>query len=90
IHGVGIQGWRDPEAQQVYLLKNATGDGLRAVGQGEMEQTGSKEGPMPHLYGDVIRQRLAGELGFLYYTGARYEWFTPRLYWKEIPKRSFH
>ncbi|HVF88597.1 MAG TPA: hypothetical protein VNH22_00930 [Blastocatellia bacterium] len=90
VHGFGIQGWRDPEARQVYLLKNATGDSLRTVRQGEVGQGGSNDGPMPHLYGDIIQQRLAGESGFLYYTGSGYEWFTPRLYRKELPKRSFH
>lgn len=90
IHGYGLQGWRDPEARQVYLLKNAAGDQLRAARKSEMAQTGAKDGPFPYLYGDVIRERLAGEPGFIYFSGAGYEWFTPRLYKKEPAKRLIH
>jgi hypothetical protein len=90
IHGYGAQGWRDPEARQAYLLKNATGEQVRAATQGEMAQAARSGGALPHLYGDVIREKLAGESGFIYYTGASYEWFTPRAYRREPAKRMVH
>jgi len=90
IHGYGEEGWRDSEARQAYLLKNALGEQVRTATQSEMAQGGKNGGAIPHLYGDVIREKLAGESGFIYYTGAGYEWFTPRAHKKETARRSIH
>jgi hypothetical protein len=77
IHGHGPKGWRDPEATQTYLLKNVAGEAIRT--QERKEVARSKGKPMPQIDGDVIDQRLLGQLGFLYfsYPQASYEWYDP-------------
>ncbi len=66
IHGHKAEGWRNPEATQTYLLKNAVGSGLRMTPRAEARSRGAT--------GDVISETLAGEEGFLYWNGARYSW----------------
>ena len=90
IHGHGPEGWRDPEATQTYLLKNVAGDALRT--QERKEVASSKGKPMPQIDGDVIDQRLLGQLGFLYfsYTQASYEWYDPVHYKPETLASSVH
>lgn len=74
IHGYGPQGWRNPQARQSYLLKNAAGDGMKLLKLDEALKLGSGGNRLPRLQGDVIRQTLANEQGLLYYTGAKYAW----------------
>ena len=89
IHGSGPAGWRDPAAQQTYLVKNAVGSNfrvqtkksLRAANQGKM---------LPPLLGDVLNQMLAGNAGFIYYTGSSYGWYDPRSEQVAVAKRSPH
>ena len=77
LHGSGTAGWRDPAAQQTFLVKNGVGSNfsvqtkkaLRAASQGKM---------LPPLLGDVLNETLAGSAGFIYYTGASYGWYDPR------------
>ena len=79
IHGHGPSGWRNPKAKQTYLLTGAGGTDLRS--QPMKEALGSPERieKLRWAGSDVIRQRLAGEPGFLYWTGAKYAWYhSPR------------
>jgi hypothetical protein len=72
IHGYKESGWRNPDAMQTYLLKGATGTELK------MEPRASAQvGVLGRLrlLGDVVREKLGGESGFLYWTGASYGWF---------------
>jgi hypothetical protein len=72
IHGYQQTGWRNPAAQQTYLLKNAVGRNLRA----EEKQAALAEfkSVFPHLHTDIIREELNGTPGFLCWTGANYGW----------------
>ena len=73
IHGYKEQGWRNPEARQTYLLKNGVGVEMKT--EGRLAARAEAQTKTPHLLGDVIRERLGDEQGFLYWTGARYGWF---------------
>jgi hypothetical protein len=73
IHGFKESGWRNPEALQTYVLKNAAGSGMSVQPRAEAQAAAQKH--TPRLLGDVIRQRLDNEQGFLYWTGASYGWF---------------
>lgn len=72
IHGYKESGWRNPEANQTYLLKNVAGGDWkaepRAAAQAEVQKR-------LRLLGDVVRENLGGQSGFLYWTGASYGWF---------------
>jgi hypothetical protein len=72
IHGFKESGWRNPEAMQTYLLKNAAGADLKTEGRTQAQADAQKR---LRLLGDVIRERLGGQSGFLYWTGASYGWF---------------
>lgn len=74
IHGYGPAGWRDSQATQTYLLKNAVGDQLGAQSREEF-LAANKGRRMPYLRGDLISQTLRGAPGFFYYTGATYAWY---------------
>jgi len=74
IHGFKESGWRNPDAQQTYLLEDATGRGLRVEAR-QAAQSAVKLNTL-RLRGDVIEQELNGAHGFLYWTGARYGWLA--------------
>ena len=71
IHGHERDGWRNAMARQTYLLKNAVGEGFEKQSRQQMS-TGSKS--LPALKGDVIREKLDGTSGIIFWTGARYAW----------------
>jgi hypothetical protein len=71
IHGHEREGWRNSLARQTYLLKNAVGD---AFERQSAQQLSSAGGSIPLLRGDVIRERLNGTTGIVFWTGARYAW----------------
>jgi hypothetical protein len=74
IHGYGPQGWRDPQARQSYLLKNAVGDGVKLTPFKEAIKIAGKYKDSPRLRGDVVSQTMDNKQGLLYYTGAKYAW----------------
>ena len=76
VHGHGPYGWRNTEATNAYLLKNAVGsqmtlEPLKSV----LAATSGKRGLLS-LRGDVIKQTLGGETGFIFWTGAAYAWHS--------------
>jgi hypothetical protein len=71
IHGHARDGWRNAMARQTYLLKNAVGEGFEKQSPQQMS-TGSNS--LPVLKGDVIREKLDGTSGIIFWTGARYAW----------------
>ena len=77
IHGYREKGWRDPLASQTYLLKGAAGDEMRAQSAADALGAAPDKGRLPQPQGDVIRERLAGADGFVYWTGAKYAWYRP-------------
>lgn len=74
IHGYQQTGWRNPQATQTYLLRNAAGADVQVATAKEMMRSNRNGENLPTLQGDLIRETLAGETGFLYWTGARYAW----------------
>jgi len=86
IHGYGAKGWRDPEAQQTFLLRNAAGDGMQTATRKSLLKVEKK----PPLVGDSIKETIGGISGFLYYTGAAYAWFDPRTFKPDPPRVNPH
>lgn len=89
IHGFGPDGWRDPQATQTYLLKNAVGSEMQA--QPGKEFVAANQGrKIPRLNGDLIGQVLKGTSGFLYYGSATYSWYDPKTYKGEFREGAVH
>lgn len=74
IHGYGPEGWRNPEARQTYLLKHAVGSGMKTLSSKSALAAIKDKEDRPFLRGDVIRQTIGKEPGFIYWTGGRYVW----------------
>jgi hypothetical protein len=72
IHGFKESGWRNPEAMQTYLLKGVAGADMKREARASAQV--SVLGRL-RLLGDVVRENLGGQSGFLYWTGASYGWF---------------
>jgi hypothetical protein len=79
IHGYGPEGWRNSEARQTYLLRNATGSHLKMQSPKSALATFKDRKALPRLRGDVIAQTVKGESGFLYWNGANYIWHVEHL-----------
>jgi hypothetical protein len=87
LHGYGPAGWRDPRARQTYLLKNVVGANMKSQQLADVPRMARSNVRLPKLRGDVINEAIAGETGFLYYTGARYAWFRTRSVDRTIASR---
>jgi hypothetical protein len=70
IHGVGSKGWRNPEARQTFLLRNATG--TKPVVESAEKPSASNTSRNPTPKGDVITETINGHRGLIYWNGARY------------------
>jgi hypothetical protein len=79
IHGYGSDGWRDPQATQTYLLKNAVGSDIR-VQPGKAFLAANKGKKLPSVHGDLIGQVLGGTPGYLYYARTTYGWYDPKTF----------
>jgi hypothetical protein len=89
IHGYGANDWRDPQATQTYLLKNAVGSRLTV--QKKKEALAANAGKkVPRLQGDVIGENLRGTTGYLYFTGPTYAWYDPNTFKGEPELRLVH
>jgi hypothetical protein len=88
IHGHGQPGWRNPEAQQTYLLKSAVGKNIKSETKKNLLKTSPDK--RPPLIGDVVSETIAGQRGFIFYTGATYAWYDSRYYKAEMAKRMPH
>jgi hypothetical protein len=89
IHGFGDKGWRDPEATQTFLLKNAAGSELETRA-GKDFLTANQGKKLPTLRGDLIGEVIAGKSGYLYYAGATYSWYDPKTFTGETEPRRSH
>jgi hypothetical protein len=87
IHGYGANDWRDPQATQTHLLKNAVGSGLEVHTGKEFLAANSKK-KVPLLQGDLIGEVLQGSSGYIYYSGEAYKWYDPKTF-KGEPERPF-
>jgi hypothetical protein len=75
IHGVGPQGWRNPEARQTFLLRNAVGANATVQNANKINESSLKSLP---LHGDVISETVKGRRGLICWTGAKYAWVPQR------------
>lgn len=89
IHGFGAAGWRDPQATQTYLLKNAVGSAVE-VHPKIAVMTANRGKKIPQLKGDLIAEVLRGTSGYLYYDDAGYSWYDPKTFKEEPVKRVVH
>lgn len=89
IHGYDAEGWRDHQATQTFLLKNAAGSGMEAHSAKDFvaAHQGSK---LPPLRGDLVGEELGGKSGYLYYAGATYAWYDPKTFNGETERRVVH
>lgn len=89
IHGYGANGWRDHQATQTYLLKNAVGSGMEAHSAEDFVAAyqGKK---LPQLRGDVLGEEVGGKPGYLYFAGATYSWYDPKTFTGEPERRVVH
>ena len=74
IHGHGPDGWRDRDATQSYLLKNAAGEEVRVFPLKNFPPALKVKERGANSRADIISQTLAGEVGFLYWTTGKYVW----------------
>lgn len=72
IHGVGTNGWRNPEAKQTYVLKNQGATNMTAQTPTSAQTTYDKR---VALRGDVIGESINGKSGILYWNGGKYAWY---------------
>jgi len=89
IHGYGPNGWRDKEATQTYLLKNAVGLEVKAYERTSFVNA-AQGGRLPRLVGDLIGENLGGKSVYLYFTGAEYSWYDPKSFRAEPEPRLTH
>jgi hypothetical protein len=89
IHGYGANGWRDPQATQTYILKNAVGSGIESKTSKEFVSANAGK-KMPPVRGDVVRETIQDKHGYLYYADATYAWYDPLTYTEPPPPRRGH
>ena len=73
IHGHEGEGWRHELARQTYLLMNAVGTDLETMSIQQLRGSGESR-RLPTLRGDVIREKLKGSGGIIYWNGGKYVW----------------
>ncbi|MEP6912202.1 MAG: FG-GAP repeat protein [bacterium] len=78
VHGYQQSGWRNPQAQQSYLLRHAVGDKLKTQSLKTMMGDVTRQSPHSHVGGDVIKEKVANKDGFVYWTGAKYAWYREK------------
>ncbi len=89
IHGYGANDWRDEQATQTYVLKNAVGLNLSTKDGVEFVKANAGH-RLPRVRGDVIAENLRGSQGCLYYVSASYHWYDPRTFRGETEVSAFH
>ena len=89
IHGYDAKGWRDHQATQTHLLKNAARSELEAYSAKEF-RTAYQGSKLPYLRGDVVGEEIGGKLKCIYYSGATYAWYDPKTFNPESEQRASH
>jgi hypothetical protein len=89
IHGHEKFGWRDSQATQTYLLRNAVGSTISLqAGKAFVSENAGK--PLPRIHGDLIKEVIGGKEGYLYYAGPTYSWFDPKTVKDETQSTAVH
>jgi hypothetical protein len=79
IHGYGDNDWRDAQATQTFLLKNAVGSNITIkTGKDFAQEHSGKKLPRPR--GDLIAENLRGVNGYLFYASSSYQWYDPKTF----------
>jgi len=79
IHGYGANDWRDPQATQTFLLKNAAGSNMEVhIGKDFVAANVGRR--IPRTQGDLIKEMVRGSSGYLYYSGPTYSWYDPKTF----------
>jgi hypothetical protein len=73
LHGYGAQGWRDAAAQQSYLVVTAVGNPMHVEPVARLVEAMHMK-PSKDARGEVLRSRIGGTDGYLFWDGAAYEW----------------
>ncbi len=89
IHGYGPDGWRNTQATQTYLLKNAVVLDVKAYPRVDFASANQGK-KLPRLVGDLIAENLGGKPGYLYFTGAHYSWYDPKTFRGEPEPQVTH
>ncbi|HEX5966561.1 MAG TPA: rhodanese-like domain-containing protein [Pyrinomonadaceae bacterium] len=89
IHGYGANDWRDPEATQTFVLKNAAGSDLKVQTTKEFVSANSGR-KLPRPQGDLINETLNGTQGYLYYAVSTYSWYDPKTFRPQPEAGIFH
>lgn len=89
VHGHGVNGWRDPQATQTYLLKNAVGPDVKTQPKSEF-LIANQGKQMPQVLGDLIGEVLRGKPGYLYFAEVTYSWYDPKSFKGEPETRLVH
>lgn len=89
IHGYGSNDWRDPQATQTFLLKNAVGSGLGVHKGVEFVKANSGK-KLPAIAGDLIEENVRGKHGYLYFSVLTYRWYDPKTFKGEPARRVGH
>jgi hypothetical protein len=69
IHGEGAKGWRDPQARQAYLVRNANAGPMQVV-----PAAGHTLGASVSLRNASVIYEMRSPPGFLFWTGSQYAW----------------
>jgi hypothetical protein len=72
IHGAGPEGWRNHDARQTFLLRNAAGMNATLLTAAKLR--GSPANSNLPLRGDAISETVNGRRGLIFWTGAKYSW----------------
>ncbi len=79
VHGFGADGWKDPQATQTFLLKNAVGAEIEV--QSAKAVVAARSGKaLPTIHGDLISEVIRNSAGYLYFEGPTYSWYDPKTY----------
>ena len=89
IHGFGDNDWRDSQATQTYLLKNAVGNNIAIQTSEEFIKSRTSR-RVPRVQGDLIAENLRGTSGYLYYTSGNYLWYDPKTYKPTTTAQMIH
>lgn len=89
IHGYGSDGWRDSQATQTYLLKNAVGSEMGVKGGKEIMAANSGKA-LPRFQGDLLNEVIRGSTGYLYFAGSTYSWYDPKTFKGESQSQAVH
>ena len=90
VHGYGPDGWRDKEATQTYLLRNAVGNDMKVELAKDLRLAARKGAKIPSISGDFLSETLGGRAGYVYYNGAHYVWYDPKTHKEEAAVASPH